>query len=209
MVSEPTCRALCCRCAICLSGVRTYLPDTVLQGNSLFKGCWNLPAWHCVAGKHAVLVVSEPTCLALCYRGAGSLCGVRTYLLGTVLQGHRLLKWCSNLPAWHCVAGVQAVQAVSEPTCWALCCRGAIFLSGVRTYLPDTVLQGNSLFKGCWNLPAWHCVAEKQAILVVSEPTCLALCYRGAGCSNSVRTYLPGTVLQRCRLLKRCWNLPA
>ena len=47
-----------------------------------------------------------------------------------------------------------------------------VFLNGVRTYLPDTVLQGCRLFKQCWNLPA-------------------------------------GTVLQECRLLKWCWNLPA
>ena len=28
-------------------------------------------------------------------------------------------------------------------------------------------------------------------------------------CLSSVRTYLPGTVLQWCRLLKRCPNLPS
>ena len=32
---------------------------------------------------------------------------------------------------------------------------------------------------------------------------------RGAGCLRGVKTYLPGTVLQGCRLFKRCWNLPA
>ena len=36
-----------------------------------------------------------------------------------------------------------------------------------------------------------------------------ALCYSDAGCLSSVRTYLPGTVLQWCRLFKRCQNLPA
>ena len=72
----------------------------------------------------------------------------------------------------HCVAGVQAVLVVLEPTCQALCCRGAGCLSSVRTYLP-------------------------------------ALYCRGSGCLSSVRTYLPGTVLQGCRLFKQCRNLPA
>ena len=67
-------------------------------------------------------------------------------------------------------------------------CRGEGCLSGVKTYLPGTVLQGCRLFKGCWNVPAWHCVA---------------------GCSSSVGTYLPGTVLQGCSPFKQCQNLPA
>ena len=29
------------------------------------------------------------------------------------------------------------------------------------------------------------------------------------GCLNCVRTYLPGTVLQGCRLFQRCQSLPA
>ena len=29
------------------------------------------------------------------------------------------------------------------------------------------------------------------------------------GCLNGVGTYMPGTVLQGCRLFKRCQNLPA
>ena len=64
----------------------------------------------------------EPTCLALCCRGAGCL--------------------SQNPPAGQCVAGVQAVKAGSEPTSQPLCCRGAVFLSGVGTYLPDTVRAG-------------------------------------------------------------------
>ena len=52
------------------------------------------------------------------------------------------------------------------------------------------------LFKLCRNLPAHHCVAGVQAVLAISEPTCLVPCYRGAGCISGVRTYLPGTVLQ-------------
>ena len=47
----------------------------------------------------------------------------------------RLFKLCRNLPARHCVAGVQAVLAMPG------------------TYLPDTVLQGCRLYKRCRNLP--------------------------------------------------------
>ena len=81
-----------------------------------------------------------------------------------MLLGCRLFKQCTNLPAGHCVAGVQAVSAVSEHTCGALCCRGAGCFSGVGTYLLVTVLQGYRLFKRCRNLPAGHCVAWVQAV---------------------------------------------
>ena len=54
------------------------------------------------------------TNVILCCRGAGCLSGVGTYLPGIVLQGCKLFKRCRNLPAWHCVAGVQAVQVVSD-----------------------------------------------------------------------------------------------
>ena len=53
---------------------------------SLFKMCLNLPAHNCVARVQAVLAMSEPTCRTLCYRGAGCISGVGTYLPGTVLQ---------------------------------------------------------------------------------------------------------------------------
>ena len=75
----------------------------------MFKQYQNLPTRHCVAWLQAVQVVSEPTCLALCCRGAGSLRGVQIYLLGSVLQGCRLFKRCWNIPAGHSVAGVKAV----------------------------------------------------------------------------------------------------
>ena len=130
----------------------------------------------------------------------GCLNGVGTYMTGTVLQGCmlfkrcqnlpdstvlqgcRLFKWCQNLPAGHCVAGVQAVSAVSEPTCQELCCRGNSCLSGVRiymqtlccrgvgclshlgTYLTGKVLQVCRLLKRYRNLPARHCVAWVQAV---------------------------------------------
>ena len=96
----------------------------------------------------------------------------------------------------HCVTVVKTVKAVSEPTYWALCCRGAGCSSGVRTYLPDTVLQWCRLFKQCLNLPAGHSVTVVKAVLAMSESTNLALCYSGADCLSGVGTYLPGPLLQ-------------
>ena len=93
----------------CLSGVEAYLSGNVLQGCRLFKWCLKLPARHSVAGVLAAEAVLEPTCPTLCFREAGCLSGVGTYLPGTVLQGCRLFKWCLNLPASYCVAGVHAV----------------------------------------------------------------------------------------------------
>ena len=61
----------------------------------------------------------------------------------------------------------------------------------------------------CQNLPVRHCYAGVHAVSAVSESTCQALCCRGAGCLSRVRTYLPGTVLQGCRLFKLCRNLHA
>ena len=130
--------------------------------------------------------MSEPTCRALCYSGADCLSGVGTYLPGTVLQWGRLFKRCRNLPAVHCVTVVKAVLAMSESTCQALCYSGKYCLRSVRTYLPGT------------------CVAGVQTVLAMSEPTCGALCCRVADCLSSLRT-----VLQWCRLVKWCGNLPA
>ena len=90
-MSEPTYHALCYSGVDCLSGVRTYLPGTVLQWCRLFKHSQNLPAGHYVAGVQTV-----KNC-------------VGTYLPGTVLQWCRLFKQCHNLPAGHCVTVVQAV----------------------------------------------------------------------------------------------------
>ena len=60
-----------------------------------------------------VKVVSELICLALCYSDESCISGVGTYLRGTGLQWCRLVKRCQNLPAQHCVAGVQTVKVVS------------------------------------------------------------------------------------------------
>ena len=98
---------------------------------------------------------------------------------------------------------------MSEPTCRALCYSGESCFSNVRAYLPGTVLQWCRLFRQYRNLPAWHYVTVVQNVLAISEPTCRALCYSGESCFSNVRTYLPGTVLWWCRLLKQCWSLPA
>ena len=135
-----------------------------------------------------------------------------------MLQWCRLFKRCQNLPTGHCVTVIQTVKAVSEPNYRALCYSGADCFSNVRTYLPGTVLQWCRLYRRCRNLPTGHCVTVVQTVLAMSEPTypalcyrgagcisiaeptCRALCYSGAGCLSNVRTYLPGTVLQWCRL---------
>ena len=163
-MSESTCQTLCYSGKDCLRSVRTYLPGT------------------CVAGVQTVSAMSEPTCGALCcrgadclsslrtylpelcYSGAGWLGGVGTYLPGTVLQWCRLLKQCQNLPAGYCVTGVQSVEVVMEPTYQALCYSDAGCLSGVRTYLPGTVLQWCRLLKLCRNLFVGHCVTGVQAV---------------------------------------------
>ena len=184
-MSEPTYWVLCYSSADCLSGVRTYLPGTVLQWCRLFQRCRNLPSrpcvtvvqtvlamsvptyrqyGHCVTVVKTVLAMSVPTYRALCYSGAGCLTGIRTYLPGTVLQGCRLFKRCPNLPAGHCVTVVQTVKAMSEPTYWALCYSGKDCLSIVKTYLPGTVLLWCRLFKQCQNLPTGHCVKVVQTV---------------------------------------------
>ena len=120
-------------------------------------------------------------------------------------RDRRLFKLCRNVPARHCVAGVQAVRLSNIGTylpgtmlqgcrlykrCQNLpaghCYSDAGCLRSIRTYLPGTVLQGCRLFKQCWSLPAVHCVAGVQTVSAMSEPTCLALCCSGAGCLSSV-----------------------
>ena len=110
-----------------------------------------------------------------------------------MFQWCRLFKRCRNLPAGLCVTVVQAVLAMAEPTCRALCYSGADCLSSVGNCLPCTVLQWGRLFKRCRNLPPVHCVTVVKAVLAMSESTCRALCYSGKDCLRSVRTYLPGT----------------
>ena len=129
-----------------------------------------------------------------------------------MLQGCKLLKWCWNLPAVHCVAVVQAVKVVLEPTCRALCCRGAGCLSGARTNLPGTVLQGCRLFKWCWDQPALHCMQGCRLFKQCQNLPAgcwTQYCRRGAGCLRGVGIHLLGTVLQGCRLFKQCQSLPA
>ena len=145
-MSEPSCWALCYSGESCFSNVGVYLKGTVLQWCRLFKRCLILPAGRCVTVVQTVKAVSEPSCGALCYSGAGCLSGGGTYLPGTVLQWCSLFKRCRNLPARHCVTLVKAVLAMSEST-WRA-----------------TVLQWCRLFKRCRNLTAEHCIAGVQAV---------------------------------------------
>ena len=141
-------------------------------------------------GWQAVKAVSEPTCSALSCKGAICLRGVGTYLLGTVLQGCRLLKHCVNLSGGRCVAG----------------CR---LFKRCQNLPPKQCGAAVQAVKVCQNLPPMHSGAGVHAVLALSKPTCRALCCRGAGCLSSVETYQPGIVLQRCRLFQRCQNLIA
>ena len=145
-MSEATCRALCYSYADCLSGVGTYLQGTVLQWGRLFKQCRNLPAVHCVTVVKAVLAMSESTCQALCYSGAGCLRSVRTYLLGT------------------CVTVVQTVSVMSEPTFRGTVLQGCRLFKWCQTLPARTVLQWCRLVKWCRNLPVGHCVTVVQAV---------------------------------------------
>ena len=76
---------------------------------------------------------------------------------------HDSMAYLQTGPAGHCVTVMQAVSAMSEITCRALC-------------------KGGRLLKLCRNLPAGHCVTVVKAALAMSEPTCRALCCRGADC---------------------------
>ena len=145
--------------------------------------------------------------LAPGHRGVGCLSGVPTYLPGTVGQACRLFKHCQNLPPWHCLAVVQAVKVELEPTFRALWGSGAGCLIIDGADIQGTVGQGCRLFKQCRNLIPGHCGAGLLSFKAVSEPTSRSLCGRGAGCLRGLRTFLPGTVGQRCRLFKLCQNL--
>ena len=81
-----------------------------------------------------------------------------------MLQGCRLFKPCSNLPAGNSVAGVQPVKVVWKPYSWALLGRDAGCSMGVGTYLPCTVGKGCRLFNRGPNLPPGHCRAGVQAV---------------------------------------------
>ena len=88
--------------------------------------------------------------------------GVGTHLLGTVLQGCWLLKWCRNLPAGTVLEGcrlftrcrnlsagtvLQGCRLFNGVRTYqpALCCRGAGCLSSVGTYLPALCCRGAAI----------------------------------------------------------------
>ena len=120
----------------------------------------------------------------------------------------RLFKQCWNLPAGHCVAVVQAVKAVLEQSCRALCCRGTGCLSGVRTYLPCTVCRGAGCLSGVGTYLRGSVLQGCRLLKWCPNYLPGTVC-RCAGCLSSVVTYLQGMVLQGSKLLKPCRNLPA
>ena len=131
--------------------------------------------------------MSQPTCRH-CVAGVQLFKGCPNLSAGTVLQGYRLLNWCSNLSAGHCTAGVQLFKLcgnLSVSTVWqgcsclsgvetylpALYSRAKDYLSSVATYLPGTVLRSCSCLSGNNTyLPALCC--RGAAVKVVSKPTC-------------------------------------
>ena len=65
----------------------------------------------------------------------------------------------------HCVAGVQAVLAMSEPTCRALCYSGADCLSDVGTYLLGSCYSGADCLSGVGTyLPGTTCVTVGKTV---------------------------------------------
>ena len=98
-VSKPICRALCSRAQGCVSGVPTYLLDTVLQGCSCLRSVATyLPAL-CCSCLSGVATYLPGTVL----QGCSCFSIVRTYLLGTVLQGSScLIGVATYLPALRC-----------------------------------------------------------------------------------------------------------
>ena len=208
VVTIPTSKGLLGRGAVCLWGVYIYLQGAVGQGCSLFMGCLYLPPRDCWAGVQSVYVVSISISKGLLGSGAVCLCGVYTYLQGTVGQWCSLFMWCLYLPPRDCWAGVQFVYVVSIPTSKGLLGRGAVCLCCVYTYLSGTVGQGCSLFMWCLYLPPRDCWAGVQSVYEVSISISKGLLGRGAVCLCGVYTYLQGTVGQGCSLFMWCLYLP-
>ena len=121
------------------------------------------------------------------------------------VAGVQLFKQCRNLSAGTVLQGCSCLSSVLTYLL-ALCCRGAA-VKAVSQPICGHCVAGVQLCKRCRNrfagtvLQACSCLSDVGTLLP-------ALCCRGAGCLSSVGTYLPGTVLQGCRLFKRCWNLP-
>ena len=156
---------------------------------------------HCVAEKQLFKRcrnLSAGTVLQRC----SCLCSVAIYLPALCCRS-AAVKAVSQPTCWQCVAGVQLFKQFLNLSA-GMVLQGCSYLSGVETYLPGTVLQRCSCLSSVATyLPALCCSCLGDVGTYLA-----ALCCRGAGCLSSVGTYLPGTVLQGCRLFKRCQNLP-
>ena len=113
-MSQPVCQALCCRGAAVKSVSQPIY--------------WAL----CCRGA-AVEAVSQPTCRH-CVAGVKLFKQCPNLSAGTVLQGCRLLKWCSKLSAGHCAAGMQLFKLCRNLSVGTVLQRCSC-LSGVETYL--------------------------------------------------------------------------
>ena len=106
-MSEHTSWELWGRGADCLSGVRTYLLDTVGQGCRLFKVCLNIPPGNCGAGGRRLFKWCQNLPPGHCGAGVQAVCVVSEHTSWELWGGvRRLFKWCQNLPPGHSGAGV-------------------------------------------------------------------------------------------------------
>ena len=102
--------------------------------------------------------MSEPTCRALCYSGAGCLSKNKPVLDNSDFCLIILIGKKDQNSDFQNPFSLEIKISLFLPVLSLNC------LSSVRTYLPGTVLQWCRLFKWCQNLPAGHCVTVVQAV---------------------------------------------
>ena len=127
-------------------------------GVQLFKWCRNLSAGYCAAGVQ-LFKRCHNLSAGTVRQGCSCLSGVPTYLPALCYRDE-LLKWCSNLSAVHCAAGVQLFKLCHNLSVSTLL-QGCSCLSGVETYLPALccVMQGCSCLSGVETyLPSLCCM---------------------------------------------------
>ena len=159
-MSQPICRALCCRSAaikVVSQPIYRHCAATV----QLFKWCRNLSAGT-VLQSCSCLSGVETYQPALCCRGAAVQVVLKPICRDCFAEV-KLFKGCRNLSASTVLQGCSCLSDAGTYLL-ALWCRGAGCLSSVGTYLLGTVLQGFRLFKRCRNLPPRQCGAVVQAV---------------------------------------------
>ena len=119
-MSEPICRALCCRGAA-VSVVSQPICLHCVEGVQLFKQCINLSA-------------------GTVLQGCSCLSGVKTYLPPLCCRG-AAVKAVSKPICLHCVAEVQLFKQCQNLSAGTVL-QGCNCLSGVATYLPALCCSG-------------------------------------------------------------------